>query len=574
MNRRYVSFTPRASSRAVGVASARIQMSPTATRRPTHSHVATRARAGRAHGDALARDDDGAHKKMVVTHTTARRARDDVARDGPTDDARIVANALRAATTNHRADARAHRRKRFAADSTTTKNTILATDRVDASSSTRVAHLRVPTDWTLKSSARLSSATSFRWMARAGARATADGLRAYAGGESFEDDGDDDKDTGDRSSSMEATHRAMVRASYSCAYPASPMTEAQATTMAATASGAAWMRERASMWVDALVSLYGLLRAGRCHAFYVVYTTRTILFCAPGVGGAAGGFAVATNGDAKLRRALHDASVDFTSADEEALAIDRARAARARPWRAEDEEEHVEEAEEGRLLDGLAGGDASRAGAVVAAADAPGASRRRAADTIVCRGAIAVSGLVNVLIDAEGGDPGCSDASARDVPTLLAPVPFAHGCMRPVKFFPRTNATTTHGGETHHGEKEQPSGFHALAGPSSNATTMRATYSAETGRDELIPPWTLERVCAAAATRHDAFTVACSPHLATRGLNVGVLAAKDMFGARNATNAMERRAYYDREETEAIATAPSAASVLRVEYSGGKYYIP
>jgi len=518
---------------------------------------------------------------MVATHPTAHRARDDVARDGTTtenDDARIVANALRAATTNHhRADARATRRKqRFT--TTTTKKTIFATDRADVSSSTRVAHDRVPTDWTLKSSARFSSATSFRWMTGAGARATADGLRAYAGGQASFGEDRDRYDT-DEASSLEATHRAMVRASYSCAYPASPMTEAQATTMAATASGAAWMRERASMWVDALVSLYGLLRGGRCHAFYVVYKARTVLFCAPGVGGAAGGFAVATNGDAKLRRALHDASVEFTSADEEALAIDRARAARARPWRAEDENIHEDEDDEARLLDGLAGGDASRAAGD--ASDAPGASRRRAADTIVCRGAIAVSGLVNVLIDAEGGDPGGSDASARDVPTLLAPVPFAHGCMRPVKFHPRTNATTTttttttttHGGETHHGEKD---GFHALAGPSSNATTMRATYSAETGRDELIPPWTLERVCAVAATRHDAFTVACSPHLATRGLNVGVLAAKDMFGARDATNAMELEsgAYYDAEETKAIATAPSAASVLRVEYSGGKYYIP
>lgn len=510
---------------------------------------------------------------MVATHPTARRARDDVARDGTTenDDARaVVANALRAAT-NHRTDARAHRRARFTT-TTTKKKTISSTDRTDTSSPTGVAHDRVPTDWTLKSSARLSSATSFRWMAGAGARATADGLRAYAGGQAVGEERGYREDK-EASRSLEATHRAMVRASYSCAYPASPMTEAQATTMAATASGAAWMRERASMWVDALVSLYGLLRAGRCHAFYVVYKARTVLFCAPGVGGAAGGFAVATNGDAKLRRALHDASVEFTSADEEALAIDRARAARARPWRAEDENIHEDEDDEARLLDGLAGGDASRAAGD--ASDAPGASRRRAADTIVCRGAIAVSGLVNVLIDAEGGDPGGSDASARDVPTLLAPVPFAHGCMRPVKFHPRTNATTTttHGGETHHGEKD---GFHALAGPSSNATTMRATYSAETGRDELIPPWTLERVCAAAATRHDAFTVACSPHLATRGLNVGVLAAKDMFGARDATNAMELEsgAYYDAEETKAIATAPSAASVLRVEYSGGKYYIP
>ena len=329
------------------------------------------------------------------------------------------------------------------------------------------------------------------------------------------------------------------------------------------------------MWCDALVSLYGLLRTRRCHAFYVVYGGRTILFCAPGVGGAAGGFAVATNGDAAFRRALHDASVDFTSADEEAAAIDRAKVARAKPWRAEDEKET--ETEENELLDRLEGGDASRAAgaadvdAALAAMDKPGASRRRAADTLVCRGAIAVSGLLNVLVEAEGGDPGCSDSTARgDVPTLLAPVPFAHGCARPVKLWPRTNATATR-------REEKEPRFHSLTGPSSTATTIRATYAAETARDELIPPWTLERMCAAVAARHDEFTVACSPHLATRGLNVGVLAAKDMFGARD-EDAMETEtaecAYYDREETASVMSPPPSASVLRVEYSAGKYYIP
>ena len=182
-----------------------------------------------------------------------------------------------------------------------------------------------------------------------------------------------------------------------------------------------------------------------------------------------------------------------------------------------------------------------------------------------------MSGLLNVLVEAEGGDPGCSDSTARGgVPTLLAPVPFAHGCARPVKLWPRTNATATR-------REEKEPRFHSLTGPSSTATTIRATYAAETARDELIPPWTLERMCAAVAARHDEFTVACSPHLATRGLNVGVLAAKDMFGARD-EDAMETEtaecAYYDREETASVMSPPPSASVLRVEYSAGKYYIP
>ena len=174
-----------------------------------------------------------------------------------------------------------------------------------------------------------------------------------------------------------------------------------------------------SVWITSNASVSRVLRRVR--------RANDFVFCAPGGGGAAGGF---RRGDEWGRRcsddALHDASVDFTSADEEAAAIDRAKAARAKPWRAEDEKET--ETEENELLDRLEGGDASRAAGAAdvdaaAAMDKPGASRRRAADTLVCRGAIAVSGLLNVLVEAEGGDPGCSDSTARgDVPTLLAPV--------------------------------------------------------------------------------------------------------------------------------------------------------
>jgi hypothetical protein len=50
-----------------------------------------------------------------------------------------------------------------------------------------------------------------------------------------------------------------------------------------------------------------------------------------------------------------------------------------------------------------------------------------------------------------------------------------------------------------------------------------------------------------------------------------------MFGARD-EDAMETEtaecAYYDREETASVMSPPPSASVLRVEYSAGKYYIP
>ena len=73
------------------------------------------------------------------------------------------------------------------------------------------------------------------------------------------------------------------------------------------------------------------------------------------------------------------------------------------------------------------------------------------------------------------------------------------------------------------------------------------------------------------AARHDEFTVACSPHLATRGLNVGVLAAKDMFGARD-EDAMETEtaecAYYDREETASVMSPPPGVSLTRRVFGG------
>ena len=140
----------------------------------------------------------------------------------------------------------------------------------------------MPTDWTLKSNARFSSGASLAWMADARAEAASEGVCAHARGEKTRERGE----TGGVMSTLEEHQRVLVRASYSFAYPDLAMTEAHAAATRAAASGGEWMRKREAMWCDALVSLYGLLRTRRCHAFYVVYGGRTILFCAPGVGGA------------------------------------------------------------------------------------------------------------------------------------------------------------------------------------------------------------------------------------------------------------------------------------------------
>jgi hypothetical protein len=53
-----------------------------------------------------------------------------------------------------------------------------------------------------------------------------------------------------------------------------------------------------------------------------------------------------------------------------------------------------------------------------------------AAGTLVVRGAMAVHGLLNVLLEASGGDPGGAESMQRDAPHILAPVPFANATLR------------------------------------------------------------------------------------------------------------------------------------------------
>lgn len=410
-------------------------------------------------------------------------------------------------------------------------------------------------DWSLKSSARWTSETSLCWISSLSALASSEGLHEYACG-IIPDDW----------RRLERRKRAFVRGSYSCAFPGETLSDEQCAAMRSTASGGEWMKRREGIWADALVSLYGLLKMSQCYAFYVVYRERTVLFCAPGVGGVDGvGFAVVANSGAKFRRVLLDAAVDFTSADEEAAAIDHAKKEyekeQEKVWRPEDEL-----AAHRAFLD--EGDGTSRAAntvdmtAQLAKMDAPSAARRRAADTIICRGAIAVHGLLNVLLEAAGADPGTSDNVPRDVPMLLAPVPFSHGSIKPLELKVQKNTTAA-----------RVDGARTLQ--SMPSTTLRTTYTAETDRNDFIPPWTLARVCAALSRKHDEYSVACTTYPHSVGVNAGVRSAWNPDDPTRPELSVEERTYYEESEVNRIRSIPplGASVISRVHYTNATYYV-
>ena len=106
---------------------------------------------------------------------------------------------------------------------------------------------------------------------------------------------------------------------------------------------------------------------------------------------------------------------------------------------------------------------------------------------------------------------------------------------------------------------------------------MRATYTAETARNEFIPPWTLARVCAALTLNHEEYSLSCTSVPHTCGLNVGVLAARNMSeqSSHREVELIRERDYYDDAETSRIAAAPQLESsiITRAEYVNKTYYV-
>ena len=177
------------------------------------------------------------------------------------------------------------------------------------------------------------------------------------------------------------------------------------------------LTQRRSRWCAALCSLYGQLRTCRCDYFYILHPDGfTALFAAPGVrmdgalpGG--GGCAWVTPTTRGFRQRMRRYGVDFTSPlapDADAGASDAL-------------EEELAEFE--RHNPGSTRGlyAPSRLGATNAGGAGGGMVDGTPRSVCVCAGTAAVHALFNFLHGYTSPD------AAKDVPVLLAPVPF-FGC--------------------------------------------------------------------------------------------------------------------------------------------------
>ena len=167
---------------------------------------------------------------------------------------------------------------------------------------------------------------------------------------------------------------------------------------------------RRERWAAALRSLYFQLRTGRCDCFYVVAADAfSVLFCAPGVRDAPvdAPAAVLSPSTRGLRMRLAAAGVQFAMP----LAPD------------------ADAGAEGALAD-LREYERANPGTTrlyaAASAGAAGVDGTPASALLV-RGTVEVHALLNFLHNYKAPD------SARDVPMLLAGVPFEHAAVQPLQ---------------------------------------------------------------------------------------------------------------------------------------------
>ena len=500
----------------------------------------------------------------------------------------------------------------------------------------------LPMDWSLKTTAKFTSSTPMGWMAAAaGAAAAGAGVRAFAGasvrtppaaltsatgtrvltreGEAEGPGGSVEAAAASGSSSPEER---LQRALYTFCYPSDPAPADLVQTLRRADGGRRWLERRLDGWSDALVSVYGALRTGQCAAFYVVYEERVVLFCAPGVGGgsaaeggggageravnpsgtcparrrgacgarhASTGFALVTNAaTGRFRAALDEAEVPHEAIQSgeaaAAAAASRARAGiRHEEWAAVDPTDCEEwENDEPDALD--------HHGKPIVRSRHVASSQWTAADgTLIVRGAEAVHGLLCVMLEAAGGDPGGAPSAPRDAPLILAPVPFANATLRRAAL--------------KLGKSSQVAG--SFPGLTGGGGGTRVVHTAEcAGGGTPLPPWTVARLLEVLCEQHGDDLVGTFGTLGVSGpLNDAVAAATAAddagdgdtagdggggpMGGRHVAGAsggedgervdvVKGEGYYDDAERQRAAARMvlGRRGIERVQRFNGTYYIP
>jgi F-box protein 18 (helicase) len=227
-----------------------------------------------------------------------------------------------------------------------------------------------------------------------------------------------------------------------------------------------------------------------------------------------------------------------------------------------------------------------------------------AAGTLVVRGAAAVHGLLNVLLEAPGGDPGVAESAPRDAPSILAPVPFANATLRRAtlklaRSQVAAGAAATAGAAGGAGVADSggdgvggTGGIHSghTGGVGGGSGLTRVVYTAECVPGAPLPPWCVARLLEVLCDEQSDDVLGTFRTLAVSGpLNaaMGLAAAGNWGGAtpgvqvvaaaaEGGANEVKAGGYYTEPERRRVAAAMAVGhrGMEKVERTaGGRYHV-
>ncbi|GAQ78870.1 hypothetical protein KFL_000200220 [Klebsormidium nitens] len=301
-----------------------------------------------------------------------------------------------------------------------------------------------PMDWSLKTSARFSSTTSFNWCLDADAQDECSSLRSSAANE--RSCPDSQASTSGRGSADGAAFRAAL---HSWSYPESSLPPiilqaVQNWLQKPAGQDARFWTQREASWQESLRSLYLMLRTRMCPVFYCRYPQYVAMFMGPGIGGHGERECCAyiTRSTRGMRDLFKEQGIQFVmplyKAKKEAFNEDTdrqfAELAEEEPWKVQHE-------------------------------DPASAVDSTPQSLLFFEGADAVHGLYDTLLNHREFFP---SNTLTDAPPLISPVPFANAALKTPRAMTR--------------KMKQANGS--------------VGYSLEL-TDALVAPWIISRVCEA-----------------------------------------------------------------------------
>lgn len=205
----------------------------------------------------------------------------------------------------------------------------------------RILYQNVPMDWCIKTETRITSARSFDWCTHLSSLALSLGMDAFVRGE-YPDTSAYSQPVG-ISSQLSVSTRHQMAQHITCElsaefrkcllyyrFPGNELphyfqsalekisgSDVDFSRVLGNESDARFMQQRVIDWIEAMCSIYDMLRNGQCPYFYVVTESFVVLFVAAGVCGQDNNVrATISHSTDHLRRRLRDECIHFTHVDD------------------------------------------------------------------------------------------------------------------------------------------------------------------------------------------------------------------------------------------------------------------